>query len=210
MIPVVVVSADKEIIELAKECGDFNVIGILDPQLDAQALGLPILGADNAWPKLVLKYADLKAILALDSPKMKEKLAAYYGIDSLANLISSDAYISPSAKLDKGCLVQRGTKIMSDARIGVACKVNVNVTVHHDTAIGDFCTLAPGSQLLGAIKVEDRVFIGAGAIILPKVHIGKDSVIGAGAVVVEDIPAYSTVCGVPARPLIKNIDERIR
>lgn len=198
MIPVVVISADKEIIELAKERSDFDVIGVLDPKPRAQALGLPVLGADNAWGKLVSKYTNLKAILTTDPPKIKEKLAAHYGIDSLATLVSRDAYISPSAKLGNGCLVQQGTKIMSDVRIGIACKINVNVTVHHDTIIGNFCTLAPGSLLLGAVKVEERVFIGAGAILLPKVHIGKDAIIGAGAVVIKDVPANSTVCGVPA------------
>jgi len=207
MIPVVVISADKEIIELAKECSNFDVIGVLDPQSNAQALGLPVLGTDNAWPKLVLKHTDLKAILAIDPPRMRKKLTAHYGIDSLATLVSSNAYISPSAKLGNGCLVQQGTKIMSEVRIGMACKVNVNVTVHHDTVIADFCTLAPESLLLGKIKVEERVFIGAGAIILPKVHIGKNSIIGAGAVVVKDVPANSTVCGVPAKPLIKKIEK---
>ena len=199
MIPIVVISADKEIIELAKEHSDFDVIGVLDPNSRAQALGVPVLGADNAWGELLSKYTNLKAILAPDPPKLKEKLAAHYGIDSLATLVSEDAYISPSAKLGKGCLVQQGTKIMSEARIGMACKVNVNVTVHHDTVIGDFCTLAPGSLLLGKVKVEERVFVGAGAIVLPKINIGKDSIIGAGAVVVKDVPANSTVCGVPAR-----------
>lgn len=207
MRPVVIVSADKEIIELARENSDFDVIGILDPRSDAQGLGLPILGADKAWGELVLKYPNLKAVLALDPPKIKEKLAVDYGIDSLATLISQDAYISPTALLSKGCLVQRGAKIMSEVRIGLACKVNVNATLHHDTVVADFCTLAPASQLLGAVKIEERVFVGAGAIVLPKVHIGKDSVIGAGAVVVKDVPAHSTVAGVPARPLAKRIDE---
>jgi acetyltransferase-like isoleucine patch superfamily enzyme len=51
------------------------------------------------------------------------------------------------------------------------------------------------------IVVEDDVWIGAGAIITDGVHIGQGAVIAAGAVVTKDVPAYSVVGGVPAKPL---------
>ena len=53
--------------------------------------------------------------------------------------------------------------------------------------------------------IGDDVWIGAGSIILPGVTIGEGSVVGAGAVVTKDVPPYTVVVGVPARP-IKRID----
>jgi acetyltransferase-like isoleucine patch superfamily enzyme len=58
---------------------------------------------------------------------------------------------------------------------------------------------------VGPIVIEDDAWIGAGAIILPNVTIGQGAVVGAGAVVTKDVPPYTIVVGVPARP-IKRID----
>lgn len=47
--------------------------------------------------------------------------------------------------------------------------------------------------------VGDDVWIGYGATILSGVHIGQGAVIAARSVVTKDVPAYSIVCGVPAK-----------
>lgn len=201
MTAAIIVSADKEIIELARECGSIELLGILDPKTLTTILGLSVLGDDYLWLELKQKHHDLKAILAVDPPGLKARLATHYGISHLATLISAEAYVSPTASIGDGCLVQRGAKIMTEANIGKACKLNINAVIHHDARVGDYCTMAPGSQLLGSVKVEDRVFVGAGAIVLPKIRIGADSIIGAGAVVLSDVVAGTTVVGVPARPL---------
>jgi acetyltransferase-like isoleucine patch superfamily enzyme len=55
------------------------------------------------------------------------------------------------------------------------------------------------------ITIEDDVWLGAGAIVTDGVRIGKGAVVAAGAVVTKDVPPYTVVGGVPARP-IKAID----
>ena len=47
--------------------------------------------------------------------------------------------------------------------------------------------------------LEDNVIVGAGAKVLGNLRIGKNSRIGAGSVVVDDVPADSTVVGIPGR-----------
>ncbi|MEM9715949.1 MAG: DapH/DapD/GlmU-related protein [Pseudomonadota bacterium] len=44
-------------------------------------------------------------------------------------------------------------------------------------------------------------WIGAQAIILPEVTIGHGSVVAAGAVVTKDVPPYTIVTGLPAKPM---------
>lgn len=52
-----------------------------------------------------------------------------------------------------------------------------------------------------AVAIGHDVWIGHGAVIMPGLHIGNGAVIGANAVVTHEVPPYTIVTGVPARPL---------
>ena len=51
------------------------------------------------------------------------------------------------------------------------------------------------------VIIDDYVFIGPRAIILPEVKIGRGAIVAAGAVVTKNVPAFSIVGGVPAKPI---------
>jgi maltose O-acetyltransferase len=51
------------------------------------------------------------------------------------------------------------------------------------------------------VIIEDYVFIGPRAIILPGVTVRKGGVVAAGAVVTKDVPEFTVVAGVPAKPI---------
>ena len=48
-------------------------------------------------------------------------------------------------------------------------------------------------------KIADGVLISAGAKILGNITVGEGAKIGAGSVVLRDVPAHTTVAGVPAK-----------
>ena len=59
----------------------------------------------------------------------------------------------------------------------------------------------------GDIVVGNDVWIGYEAVILSGVTIGDGAVIGARAVVTKDVPPYTIVGGVPAKPIKKRFSE---
>ena len=66
-----------------------------------------------------------------------------------------------------------------------------------------FSNIVPSSH--GCIVIEDDAWLGTGAIVLPNITIGEGAVIGAGSVVISDVPPFTVVAGVPAKPIRKLI-----
>ena len=60
----------------------------------------------------------------------------------------------------------------------------------------------------GDIVIGSDVWIGYEAMILSGVTIGDGAIIGTRAVVTKDVPPYTIVGGVPARPIRKRFDEK--
>ncbi len=57
----------------------------------------------------------------------------------------------------------------------------------------------------GNIEIGDDAWLGTGCIIMPNIKIGNGAVVGAGAVVTKNVPDFTIVAGIPAKP-IKEID----
>ena len=59
----------------------------------------------------------------------------------------------------------------------------------------------------GDIVIGNDVWIGYEALIMAGVHIGNGVIIGSRAVVTKDVPPYTIVGGVPARPIRKRFTD---
>ena len=60
----------------------------------------------------------------------------------------------------------------------------------------------------GDIVVGNDVWIGYETVVLSGVTIGDGAIIGTRAVVTKDVPPYTIIGGVPARPIRKRFDDR--
>ncbi|UCI09890.1 DapH/DapD/GlmU-related protein [Mesorhizobium sp. B1-1-8] len=58
-----------------------------------------------------------------------------------------------------------------------------------------------GRRQAKSVAIGHDVWIGHGAVIMPGVTIGNGAVVGANAVVTDNVPPYTIVAGVPAKPL---------
>ncbi len=97
--------------------------------------------------------------------------------------------IHPGATLGKGIFIDHGMGIV----IGGTAIVEDNVTLYHGVTLGG--TGKDRGKRHPTIRKNSVV--GTGAKLLGPIVIGEGVRIGAGAVVLKDIPARSTVIGVP-------------
>lgn len=99
--------------------------------------------------------------------------------------------IHPGAGIGKGFFIDHGMGVV----IGETSEIGDNVTVYHGVTLG-------GTNYTRDKRhptVRDNVTIGAGAKILGPLTIGENSKIGANSAVIKDVPADSTVVGIPAK-----------
>jgi serine O-acetyltransferase len=100
-----------------------------------------------------------------------------------------------------GCVIGRGAEFgpgfvlihSNGVVINGAVRGGDNVLIEHQVTIGAEKRASP--------VIGSGVFIGAGAKIVGPVTIGDNARVGANAVVTKDVPAGTTVVGVPARPV---------
>ena len=61
----------------------------------------------------------------------------------------------------------------------------------------------------GDTVIGNDVWIGYEAVIMPGVRIGNGAIIGTRAVVTKDVPPYTIVGGVPAKPIRRRFDDAV-
>lgn len=102
--------------------------------------------------------------------------------------------IHPQATIGKNLFIDHGIGVV----IGQTAIIGDNVTIYHGVTLG-------GVGRVGEVAgkrhptIEEGAIIGAGAQVLGDITIGKHAKIGANSVVTNDIPAYATAIGIPAR-----------
>ena len=85
--------------------------------------------------------------------------------------------------------------------IGAGCDVSSGAQIYTHSSVRRCVSRRAFPTVERApVRIGDCVFIGAGAIVSMGVTIGDHSVVAAGAVVTHDVPPYTVVSGVPARP----------
>lgn len=161
--------------------GDLNWLENRSDEIDALALGI-----GNPSVRLSLSRELPRRFPWLEWPAL---------IHPSVNLDSRSAEIGDGALLCAGVIGTVNLHIEPFALINLSC------TLGHEARIGQGSVLNPSVNVSGGVSIGEGVLMGTGAQVLQYLKVGDAAVVGAGAVVTRNVPAGSTVVGVPAKPL---------
>ncbi len=142
----------------------------------------------------------LKGFIAISGYRMchslwkkdRKELAHY-----LQSIISEEfaVDIHPAARIGSGIMLDHATSFVA----GETAVIDDNVSILHEVTLG-----GTGKELGDRHpKIRSGVLLSAGAKIIGNVEIGEGAWVGAGSVVLNDVPAHTTVAGVPAKKVGK-------
>lgn len=99
------------------------------------------------------------------------------------------------------CTISRGTaQGLNETVIGDDNLIMAYVHIAHDCVIGDQTILANNATLAGHVQVGDWVIFGGFAGVHQFCNIGPHAFLGMYAGVNQDVPAYTMMSGMPAKP----------
>ena len=126
------------------------------------------------------------------------------------------SHICSGAVIGKNCSIGQNVLVSDKAVLGNGVKIQNNVAIYGGVTVEDDVFLGPSSVLTNVTNPRSQVSrkslyektlirkgatIGANATIVCGITLGLYSFIGAGAVVTKDVPANTTVVGVPAKQI---------
>jgi len=143
--------------------------------------------------EVLLLYAGLHALI---SHRVAHRLNGWR-IPILPRLLSQVTKIFTGIEIHPGASI--GKSLFIDHGMGVV--------IGETSVVGDNVTMYQGATLGGTGKdrgkrhptIGNNVVIGAGAKVLGNITVGDNVNVGANAVVIRDVPANSTVVGIPGR-----------
>ena len=181
-------------IDAIEQEGRFVVKGLvgLSHEVGSQILNYPVLGTDEDLP--ILLHDCVNASITIGQIKTAEPRIRLFDLMQdhgyeFPIIVSSNAYVSPHAKLGAGTIVMHGAIINAGAIVGKNCIINSRSLVEHDVVIADHCHIATAAAINSGVCIGTGTFIGSNSSVRQCVNIGERCVIGMGQQVLADCQA---------------------
>lgn len=147
--------------EVAEATGMFDLISFADDNCQRD----DVAGTTHMLESLSDRYR--YAIVAIGNPQVRMDIfgrlekAGY----EMPVLVHPDAYVSLSAKIGRGTVIEPMAVVHSNANVGNGCLICAGSIVNHNADIGDFCQIDCNAVIGAAASVPARTKIMYGEIV---------------------------------------------
>lgn len=198
----------KVLIDCLRTSEEVTVVGVLDndqQKWGSELLGVPIVGGDDKiaglFPSGITHF-----VVGVGSTGNNKNRMDLFNLAVKNHLLPFTirhpaAIVSINITLGMGCQLLPGCILNAGSTVGNNVIINSGAIVEHDCVLEDHVHVATGARLSSTVRVGMGTHIGVGSTIRQCINIGEQAIVGAGAVVVSDVAPFSTVVGVPAKPL---------
>ncbi|WP_172370505.1 serine O-acetyltransferase [Sporosarcina jiandibaonis] len=148
--------------------------------------------------EVILTYSGLHAIWAHRIAHALYKLNLLFLARAVSQIsrFFTGIEIHPGATIGRRLFIDHGMGIV----IGETCEIGNDVTIYQGVTLGG-TGKEKGKR---HPTLEDNVLVATGAKVLGSITIGENSKVGAGSVVLKNVPANSTVVGIPGQVVVTN------
>ncbi|MCD8397564.1 MAG: NeuD/PglB/VioB family sugar acetyltransferase [Lachnospiraceae bacterium] len=182
----------------------FELLGFIDEEIRGSFLERPIYGSEIEDIPEASRHFYFVCIGDNKARKKWYERIINHNLWTL-NIIDKTASVSDLAKIGNGNFVGKFAIINAGVIVGSNNIINSKALIEHGSQIGDHINLSTNSTLNGDVFVGDEAYVGSCSVCNGQLTIGHHSVVGSGSVVVRDVEPYSTVVGIPARVLRKDV-----
>ena len=195
------------VLDAVLKSGQYDEIGIVDYDIEASKLGVPVVGNDGELSRLASEgwtHAFI-SVGSVGDVRLRKKL--YSMVKKLnfqiPEIVDPTASIAQNAYIGEGVYVGKQAIVNTSAVIGECAIINSRAVVEHDCTVGAFSHISPGAVLLGGVSVGANTHIGAGSVVRQGIRIGNDTMIGQCSNVLmnveNNVVAYGNPCKVVKR-----------
>ena len=151
--------------EIAETMGCFMNIGFVDDSAMATLDGTPVIGTTKDLVALSNEYSNV--VVAIGNPKARQNLIRIIKEETLLNLVtlvSPNAYVSPSAQIGKGCIIEPMAVVYTGSVLGEGCFICAGAVVNHAAFCGDCVQVDCNATVAGNTLVPSNTKIASGTV----------------------------------------------
>jgi len=176
----------KSCIDVIESDKKFNIIGLIDKEINKTFFNYSILGNDDDL--LNLKSKSSFAFVTMGQIGYNSTRSNLFNLIKeigfkIPTIISPFSYISKHSFVDIGSIIMHGAIINSNVKIGYNTIINSKALIEHDCNISNNCHISTGAIINGGVTISKNTFIGSGAIIRNGINIPENSFIKAGSLI---------------------------
>ena len=127
----------------------------------------------------------------------------------LTKLIHPDVNIPKSTQIGEGTIICKFVSVTCDISIGKNVYIHPMACIGHDAIIGENTVISSFVDVAGSCNIGNCTFLAINVILKQGISIGNKTIVGMGSIVHRDLPDRVIALGNPARPMKKNIDQRV-